>query len=154
MNGLNAVFKVCVVAILVFLAGLVTYQAMDRGWPTESRDRVVETPEVQRHGELRIRTTVTTKKRCRTHTDRFILDSSGARHDLPPMDRASGIGEVGKEEPMATIVSIAPEAFIPPSEIPVGPAIYRTIPTAWCNWTNFFAPIRGNVTDTIFTVIE
>lgn len=151
---LNQAFRICVAALFIVMAGWVTYLVAERSWPTETTERVLETPIVKIGEELRISSQVTTWKRCRTHTDRIVIDSAGVRHNLPPIDRESGASEIGKQETVVTAIRMSPESFTPSSNLALGPTIYRVIPTAWCNWTNSYQPIYGEVRDTTFTLVQ
>lgn len=153
---LSVMFRFTLAFVIIVAGGFVTYQAFERSWPTRILPdengkpfRRLEMPVVKAGGQVCIRSRFVTVKQCRIHADRLIIDSNdrlfGEPEGVPPVDREAGSSKLNVPEEFLSCVPV-------PANAAPGPATFRTIPVAWCNWTNNIRPIYGEIVDTPFTI--
>lgn len=133
------------ISVLAFgiLGGWLGKLAADREVPVVVQSYEVLNTEVLPGEDLRIRYKLLRRRSCDVVVDRFIKDSEDNRHELLDSRIHAGL-PLGEEAPVLRIQV--------PLEASRGPAIYRTVTTFRCNFTQWLSPIQGGTLDIGFTI--
>lgn len=141
----NRIFDAILALTLFFIAGLLGFQAADTRLPVRATDLEVVTPVVPANGGLTLSAKITIDKQCETHTDRWMIDSTGKQFNLDSIDYAVGGAPVGLLREFTVTIPLPPG-------MAEGPAIYRTVSVYRCNLIQQFWPLVGPFIEMKFAV--
>lgn len=127
-------------------AGWVGYELSDRSVPTIVYSKVAEPKAVRPGDHIRFIYTALRLRSCATHVDRLLFTADGKRHVIMPLEFVRGTLPIGTD-------NFTTEITVPMIASP-GEAIYRTVNSYECNWTQSIWPIVDAPRDIVFEIVN